>query len=149
MAILWTFIAILFVGGGIAYFGGTSGGSRNQQPEKASEVSSLAVPATAVSSISAPAQDDQYTSTCFTTAYPGTDGISAKRFGCNVQYNDHSIDVNWSDGILSTFNFWSDGYTIAVDGRSEPASMEVKSWEGRKFYVFTAEEGAETWIPMS
>lgn len=94
-----------------------------------------------------PVQPPKYADTCYTTAYPGSNGLNSKEYGCNITYNDHSIDVEWSDGVTTRFNFWSDGYTIDGNGSSENATMEMVIWEGKEYYYFVAEKGASTWIP--
>ena len=151
------FLLVIISGffGWMYYFGDTPRNRQLQEERAVAETPQLD-PNTIVKPIRDPSgrfdyvvPTQQYTEVCYTTAYSGSNGTESKEFGCNIQYNTNSIDVEWSDGIRTTFNFDPYGFTIVTNGTVDAAKMEVVTWEGKRYYLFESFKGSSTWIPQA
>lgn len=95
-----------------------------------------------------------YDTTCFSTAYPGSDGNTSKMFGCTIRSSWEPgtsvkvMDVLWSDGVRTTVRL-NNGFGAAIGGGSnwERGTWEFYRHEGKNYFYIKADKGADTWIP--
>ena len=94
-----------------------------------------------------------YQHTCYTTAYPGSDTVTSKAFGCNIIDDSRASvaikNVEWSDGIQTRFTIVGSRASIATNGNFSSADWSIVTHEGVRYYLFEADEGASTWIPYN
>ena len=101
-------------------------------------------------------QNRTVSSTCWTTAFAGSDGSEVKGYDCEVRSLTTSaglmIFVNWSDGVESQFVIKDDKTSIIYAGGSTvgtPAEWWESTDDGQEIIVVQSVKGAQTWININ
>lgn len=172
-AIFNVFGAILLLGGGIIMISYWNYENEQLQPQSQagqfySKVTDERAPQLDASTIVTPTRDTtgqydyvvkksrSHDTTCFTTAYPGSNGEDGKTFGCSINSawaSDRStkvFNVLWDDGIRTTIHILDNGAVSIGSGSSwESGQWSFFDHEGEQYYYIKANKGAGTWIPVN